>query len=113
EKAKLIEGLRAEEKSVGAVAARVGAVLAYGKNHPAGEYHTEQSINNVTLEDIRSNYNTYFVPGNAYLVITGDIKLKDAKKWAKNLFGSWTKGTAPNISYTDPKNVQFTQINFV
>src|SRR5690606_3803995 len=82
EKEKLIEGLKSEEKSVGAVAARVGSVLAYGKNHPAGEYLTEQSINNVTLEDIRTNYNTYFVPGDAYLVITGDIKVKDAKKWA-------------------------------
>lgn len=113
EKAKLIEGLKSEEKSVSAVASRVSSVLAFGRNHPSGEYLTEKSINSVTLEDIKDNYRTYFVPGNAYLVITGDIKVKDAQKLAKKLFGSWTKGSAPNISYTDPTNVQYTQINFV
>lgn len=113
EKAKLIEGLKSEEKSVSAVASRVSSVLAFGRNHPSGEYLTENSINNVTLEDIKDNYRTYFVPANAYLVITGDIKVKDAQKMAKKLFGSWTKGSAPNISYTDPTNVQYTQINFI
>ncbi len=113
EKAKLIEGLKSEEKSVSAVASRVSSVLAFGRNHPSGEYLTEKSINNVTLEDVKDNYRTYFVPANAYLVITGDIKVKDAQKMAKKLFGSWTKGSAPNISYTDPTNVQYTQINFI
>lgn len=113
EKTKLIESLKADEKSVSAVAGRVGAVLAYGKNHPSGEYLTEQTINNVTLADVEANYAKYFVPGNAYLVITGDIKVKDATKMAKKLFGSWAKGTAPRVTYSDPANVQFTQINFV
>jgi predicted Zn-dependent peptidase len=113
EKTRLIESLKADEKSVSAVAARVGSVLAYGKNHPSGEYLTEQTINNVTLDDVRANYAQYFVPGNAYLVITGDIKVKDAQKMAKKLFGKWAKGTAPRIDYSDPANVQFTQINFV
>lgn len=113
EKAKLIEGLKSEEKSVSAVASRISSALAFGRNHPSGEYLTEQSINAVTLEDVKDNYRTYFVPSNAYLIITGDIKTKDAQKLAKKLFGSWTKATAPNISYTDPANVQYTQINFV
>ena len=38
EKTKLIEGLKANEKSVSAVARRVESVLAYGKDHPSGEY---------------------------------------------------------------------------
>jgi zinc protease len=38
EKEKLIDGLKTQEKSVPAVAGRVENVLAYGKNHPAGEY---------------------------------------------------------------------------
>ena len=113
EKAKLIEGLKTQEKSVAAVAGRVENVLFYGKNHPAGEYLTEESINKVTLADAVQNYTTYFVPANAYLVIIGDVKFKDVKKAVEKSFGSWKKATAPAVSYTDPKDVQYSQINFI
>ena len=113
EKDKLIEGLKTQEKSVPAVAGRVRNVLAFGKSHPAGEFLSEETINNVTLEDVKANYNTYFQPGNAYLVVIGDVKFKEVKKMVTKLFGDWKKGTAPSQSYTDPQNVQYTQINFV
>jgi len=113
EKEKLIEGLKTEEKSVTAVASRVERVLAYGRNHPSGEYLSEETINNVSLADVNENYRTYFVPEHAYLVIVGDLKTKDVKKLVENLFGSWTKATAPRLSYSNPSNVQYSQINFV
>lgn len=113
EKAKLLEGLKAQEKSVQAVAGRVENVLAFGKNHPNGEYLSEATINNVTLNDVSLNYNTYFVPGNAYLVIVGDVKAKDVQKMVEKEFGMWKKASAPALTYTDPKNVQYSQINFI
>lgn len=113
EKTKLIESLKSQEKSVPAVAARVTNVLAFGKNHPSGEYLSEETINNVSLADVKENYATYFVPGNAYLVVIGDVNFKDTKKLVEKYFSSWTKATAPKLTYTDPKNVQYTQINFV
>ncbi|QBZ96894.1 M16 family metallopeptidase [Flavobacterium sangjuense] len=113
EKEKLIDGLKAQEKSVTVVAGRVENVLAYGKNHPAGEYLSEETINNVTLADVKANYATYFVPERAYLVIVGDVKTKDVKKMVEKLFGSWVKATAPRLTYSNPSNVQYTQINFV
>ena len=113
EKDKLIEGLKTQEKSVPVVAGRVENVLVFGKEHPAGEYLSEKTINNVSLADVKSHYETYFVPEHAYLVVIGDVKFKDTKKMVEKLFGSWVKASAPNISYTAPKNVQYTQINFV
>ena len=113
EKEKLIEGLKTDEKNVAAVASRVENVLAFGLNHPNGEYISEQTIKNVTLEDVKLYYNSYFVPENAYLVIIGDVKFKEIKALVESLFGSWSKATAPKLTYSDPKNVQFTQINFV
>ncbi len=113
EKAKILESLKSNEKSVPAVSSRVTDVLIYGRNHPNGEYLSEETINNVTLNDVIDNYNTYFVPGNAYLVVVGDVKAKDVKKQVKKLFSEWKPATAPNVTYTDPKDVQYTQINFV
>ncbi|WP_199250886.1 MULTISPECIES: pitrilysin family protein [unclassified Flavobacterium] len=113
EKAKFIEGLKANEKSVSAVAGRVVNVLTYGKNHPAGEFVSETTVKNVTLEDVKTNYNTYFVPSNAYLIIVGDVKFSETKKMVEKFFSNWKKAIAPSIAYTDPKDVPQTQINFI
>lgn len=113
EKEKLIEGIKTQEKSVPAVAGRVENVLVYGKNNPAGEYLTEQTINNVSLSDVKNNYTTYFLPEKAYLVVIGDVNFKETKKNVEKLFGKWVKGKAPQQTYTVPSNVQYTQINFV
>ena len=113
EKAKLIEGLKSNEKSVSAVAARVVDVLTYGKNHPAGEYVSEATLKNVTLADVQANYNTYFVPSNAYLIIVGDVKFSETKKMVEKFFGPWKKAIAPSITFSDPRDVPQTQINFI
>jgi zinc protease len=113
EKEKLIEGLKSNEKSVSAIAGRVENVLTYGKEHYKGEYTSEETLNNVILNDVILNYNTYFVPANAYLVIVGDVDFKDVKKEVEKLFGKWKKATAPQLSYSDPKDVQYSQINFI
>jgi zinc protease len=113
EKAKLIDGLKTQEKSVPAVAGRVNNVLAFGKSHPFGEYLTEETINNVTLEDVKKHYATYFAPGKGYLVIIGDVKMKETKKMVEKLFSDWHPSTAPSMTYNDPQNVQYSQINFV
>lgn len=113
EKAKFIEGLKAEEKSSSSVASRVESVLAFGKNHPFGEFVTEETLNNITLADVKKHYANFFSPNNAYLTIVGDIKFADAKKMVEKHFKGWKKGNSPKIEYTDPKDVQYTQINFV
>jgi len=113
EKEKIIEGLKSEEKSVSAIAGRVENVLTYGKEHYKGEYTSEETLKNVTLNDVILNYNTYFAPSNAYLVIVGDVNFKDVKKEVERLFGKWKKATAPQLTYSDPKDVQYSQINFI
>ncbi|UOX34526.1 insulinase family protein [Flavobacterium sediminilitoris] len=113
EKSKLIEGLKADEKSVTAIAKRVEDLLTYGKDHYNGEYVSEETLKNVTLKDVELNYNTYFVPGNAYLVIVGDVDYKKTKKEVEKLFGKWKKATAPQLTYSNPTDVQYSQINFI
>ena len=113
EKSKLVERLKSQEKSVASISHRVVDALTFGTSHPYGEYMTEQTLERVTLEDIKSNYKKYFVPENAYLVIIGDIKFKNIKPVVEKLFGSWKKNSTPKLTYPAPQNVTFTQINFV
>jgi zinc protease len=113
EKSKLIEGMKTEEKSVQAIANRVVDFLAFGKNHPLGEYMTEETLNNITLDDIETNYYNYFVPENAYLVVVGDVKFNNVKVAVEKLFGLWPKNSTPKTTYDTAVNVSNLQINLV
>ncbi|MCR9227434.1 MAG: insulinase family protein [Flavobacteriaceae bacterium] len=113
EKEKLITGIKSEEKDVSAIADRVQAALAYGKNHPYGEFMTEETVNNVSLVDVEQFYRSYFVPANAYLVVIGDVEFDKVEELVTEAFTPWSKAVPPSFSYSDPKDVQYTQINFV
>ncbi len=113
EKAKIIEGLKSEEKSVSSVSARVNEALTFGINHPAGEFLTEKSLNTVTLDDVVKNYKTYFVPTNAYLIVVGDVKFKQTKAVVEKLFENWKPTQLPTQTYPNPKNLTQSEINFI
>lgn len=113
EKNKLITGLKTEEKDVKAIARRVQGALAYGQDHPYGEFTTEATVNNVTLADAKQFYSNYFVPANAYLVIIGDVNLDETKELVEKYFTSWTKAIPPSFEFSKPVDVQYTQISFV
>ncbi|MEH6760335.1 MAG: pitrilysin family protein [Maribacter arcticus] len=113
EKDKILAGLKAQEKKVSAISGRVQRALAYGKNHPYGEFATEKTVNNVTLADVEGFYRDYFVPANAYLIIIGDVNLDEVKTLTDTYFTPWTKAVPPSFSYSEPKNVPNTQINLV
>ncbi|WKW46704.1 insulinase family protein [Myroides sp. JBRI-B21084] len=112
-KQQAIEGLKSDEKSVSSVARRVTNALLFGTNHPTGEFTTEKSLNSVTLDDVKQNYASYFVPENAYLVVVGDVKFKDVKKQVIKLFKNWKKASAPVAKYPEPNDVIKTQIDFI
>jgi len=113
ERAKLLDAIKANEKSAKAIASRVRRVLLYGKEHPKGEYLTEQTINKVSLQDVKAYYKNYFVPENAYLVIVGDVKLDEVKKLVTENLSFWQKASAPKSKYQEPANLNRTEIAFV
>ncbi|MBZ9729619.1 insulinase family protein [Salegentibacter sp. JZCK2] len=113
EKNKQIESLKSINKDVGSIAGRVSSALAYGANHPYGEFATVENTEKVTLEDIENFYNSYFKPSNAYLVVVGDVKTSEVKKLVEKNFGSWKAGTPNEQDLPKVTNVDKTQINLV
>ncbi|MBI3133178.1 MAG: insulinase family protein [Bacteroidetes bacterium] len=75
-----------------AISGIVGGVVNYGTTHPYGEVTNETTINNITLDDIKTYYSTYFTPNYAYLVIVGDVTQDEAKGYVDTYFASWQKG---------------------
>ncbi|MGB5499508.1 MAG: pitrilysin family protein [Maribacter sp.] len=109
----LLDGLKSNEKNVKAIAGRVSTALAYGLNHPYGEFVSKESVKNVKLEDVAALYRNYFVPKNAYLAIVGDVDFLKIKQEVTDLFTLWRKASPPVITLAKPVNAQYTQINFI
>lgn len=112
-KDRMIEGLKADKKSADAIASRVSTALTYGKNTARGEFETEETIKNVKLQDVINNYNKYYAPDNAYLVVVGDVKFDEAKKLIEKNFGSWKKSNTKFDALQPANNVATTEVNIV
>ncbi|MFP4025863.1 MAG: M16 family metallopeptidase [Thiohalospira sp.] len=107
-----ISGLKSSETNPGAIANQVAQKLRY-PNHPYGEIRTEETINNITREKCLNYYNNYYKPNTAYLVIVGDISVKESKKLAEQYFGSWEKGNVPEHDYQFPNKNPGTRVAMV
>jgi len=113
EKNVILDGIKSIEKDVQTIASRVHSKLRYGANHPFGEFESAESINNVTLKDVKNYYSTYAIPNNAYLTIVGDVKFDNIKSLVEDLFGNWKKGKSLNYSMPQTSNLNDLEISFV
>lgn len=101
-KTQTLSGITAGKDNPNAIAANVRGALVYGKGHPYGEITTEKSVGSITLDDCKNYFNTYFKPGNAYLVIVGDVDFKNAKILAEKYFAKWTAGEVKTQTFAKP-----------
>lgn len=113
EKEQLLESLKAGENSAAAIASDVRDAVFYGKNHAAGEIITKETVNNVTLKDVNDFYNSRFKPSNGYLLFSGDITVKEAKKLLNTYMKNWKAGSVATPKYPAFSDVSSTEINFV
>jgi zinc protease len=97
-----LTGLATTKDDPNAISSRLSRAVLYGKNHPYGESQTEQTTKNITLEDVKAYYATYFKPNIAYLAIVGDMDKAEAQKVVNQYFGTWKKGVVPTFTYPMP-----------
>lgn len=87
--------------------------LVYGEKHPMGEVLTEETLKNITRDDIVAAYKRMYTPTEGYLTIVGDMTLEEAKKYAEDNFSNWT-GEAPyTANFEMPKNTSGNRVIFV
>lgn len=86
-------GLAFQKSDPNAISSNVGNAILYGKEHPYGEFTTEESVEAITLDDVREFYNNYYFPNKTYLIVVGDITTAEAKSQATKYFGNWKPKT--------------------
>lgn len=112
-KERMIEGLKSEEKNASAIASRVSNAVTFGKNTSRGEFTTIESVNKIGLKDVQDFYDKYYAPDNAYLVIVGDVTMKEVKPMVEKAFDGWKKSNTVFPKLEPASNVVKTEIDVV
>jgi zinc protease len=75
-KQQALQSFKAQKAQPEAVADAVFAKLNYGQNHIMGisPQGTEETVKNLTLDDIKNYYNNYMTSMDAKVVVVGDMK---------------------------------------
>ncbi|MFC2103869.1 M16 family metallopeptidase [Bacteroidota bacterium] len=104
-KKQAFSGLISSKTNPGFIASRVGQKLR-NPNHPYGEITTKESIEKITRDHLMKYYNTFYKPNVSYLVIVGDITLKQAKIDIEKYLSEWEKAEVSKHEYQFPnKNI--------
>ena len=112
-KSQTLTGIKSNERSAKAISGRVVNALSYGVNHPIGEFVSEQSVNSITLDDVKAAYSKYVTPSRGYLTFVGDITPAAARALATKAFGDW-KGASLTLPKLAPvSNPNQTEINLI
>lgn len=112
-KKQMLSSLKTISTNANAIASRVSDVVCYGKDHPYGEVQLKEHINNITIEDCKKHFDTYFRPNVSYLVVVGDISVEEAKSKVQKYFGKWEKKEVPKHEYKFPHLVKENRVVFV
>ncbi len=77
--------------------------LLWGNDHVRGWVNSEQSLSSIRRDDIVAWHRSWFVPGNAMLVITGDVDPRALRGDVERVFGAWRKAPVPPTpTYPEP-----------
>jgi zinc protease len=101
-KKQTLSGLQAAKDDPDEIASRIVQTLYFGKNHPYGEFETEETVNNITLEMCKEYYRDYFRPNVGFLAVVGDITKDEIEPLIEKYFGSWKKGEVNKFNYPQP-----------
>lgn len=89
------------------IAAAATSQLVFGKNHPYGRttVGTEQTLNSLTVADLKNFYSTYYKPNNSFLVVVGDVEANSIVAKLEQALGEWQKGEVKPATVAKAKQV--------
>jgi zinc protease len=107
-----LSGIKDALNSPTGVAGRELSKLVYGDT-PLGRSTTPESIESITLDDVKSYYARTYRPTDAILMISGDVSVEDGQKLAQTLLEGWKSAELPKAAYTLPEIPKSRQILLV
>ena len=114
-KRETVEKINRSKADPSAVASDVFNKLVYGDQNIFSKNisGTEESVNRIAMDDLKTFYNNYFVPNLTSITIVGDISNDKAVSTFQSLELKWKKKAVEFKEYTLPREPQKAQLFFV
>lgn len=87
--------IQGEKSDGGALAQRLTSLVLFPPGHPyAQPFPTEAEIDGLTADSLRKFHETWYRPGNAYLILSGDVTKAEVEKLVEKTLGTWKPNDA-------------------
>jgi len=95
-----------EKDNPTSVALRVVRAALYGLNHAYGypDIGTAESLKSIAREDLARFWEQNYLPNDAALIVTGNVKLSELKPLLEKQFGAWKAGNPPAENVGAPQS---------
>jgi predicted Zn-dependent peptidase len=100
-KEQTVSNLALARENPGSVATNELNRVLFGSS-PLGREMTPESVEAITLDDVRSFYQSVYKPNDAILIIAGDVDTARGQALAEKLLADWPAGQLPDVDYTLP-----------
>lgn len=109
-----LEGIANQATQPTAIASNVYNKLLYGEGHIMAipSSGTAQTVESITLDDVKNFYNNYYSPSVAQMVVVGDITEKELMK-KTGFLKSWEKKDVQFVADAKTPVIDKTRIYFV
>jgi predicted Zn-dependent peptidase len=94
--------LQAAKNDPNQISATASQAINFGSSHPYGDVVTEETLENINIDDCKAHYESYWSPVNAYLAIVGDVTFEEAKAVADEHFSQWNMSPVMEHDYDYP-----------
>ncbi len=88
-KQQAIEAIRRRNDNPIQLAWRNFSSILYGKDHPFGWYSEIDTVESITVEDLKAFHSKYYHPNNIMLSITGDFDTEQLINQLESVFAGW------------------------
>lgn len=102
--------LAAEKDDGSAIASKIRSKVFF-EGHPYQESTTSETIENVSLQDCKNYYDSYFRPNIGYMSVVGDITKEEAQEMLENYFGDWESQEVEKQEFDKPEPPEQNQIS--
>jgi predicted Zn-dependent peptidase len=81
--------------------------VLYGDDHPYGRpsLGNENSIKELSIDDLKKFHSGYFKPNNAYLIVVGSVKQSEVKQKLEKEFSKWKRAEVKQAKLTNARQV--------
>lgn len=82
------------------IVGKVFSKVLYGNKHPYGNPvdGTESSVNQISVDDVKAFYESYFYPNGATLIVVGNTKLAELKTALEKHLSTWKSKEIPTMA---------------